>query len=368
MSSNFLKIKLNFFKAIFLQFSGILGAGIFALPYLFYYSNFTFATVVLVFVAVFMAILNLFYIDIILHTTGDHQLSGYAQIYLGSKSKFLSVLNLLFLGFGGILAYLKLASIVLPLVFPSISQFWAAIIFLLFLGIFHLGQIRICKFIFQILPIISLLLILFLFFFSFNFPQGNLDVLNPNLLCFGGIIFALAGFTIIPEVEETLRFSHNKKILLKLSSLIGLVLATLVYFLFAYGIIRMSNFHPSVDSIAGVLQVYPNIGKVLAILALITVFKASLNLLLVFKEVFYRDFKMPLQMSYDFSFLISFLTLFFINVSFIKIISLVGAISVFLSALLICLIRLKLPHTWFTNLLVYIVLVILIFGLIAENF
>lgn len=361
-------MNLKVFKAIFLQFSGILGAGIFALPYLFYYSNFTFATVVLVFIAVFMAILNLFYIDIILHTIGDHQLSGYAQIYLGSRSKFLSVLNLLFLGFGGILAYLKLASIFLPLILPSVSQFWAAIFFLFFLGIFHLGQIKICRFIFQILPVISLLIILFVFFLSLNFSPVPLDNAAPNLLCFGGIIFALAGFTIIPEVEETLRFSHNKKVLLKVSSLIGLILATVVYFLFAYGIIRISGSNLSVDAIAGVFNIYPVIGQILAVLGLVTVFKASLNLLLVFKEVFYRDFKLPSTMSYDVSYLISFLTLFFINVSFIKIISLVGAISVFLSALLICLIRLKLPHTWLTNVLVYIVLAILIFGLIAENF
>lgn len=358
----------KFTKAILLQFSGILGAGIFALPFLFYNSNFTFATIVLIFIAIFMAILNLFYTDIILQTPGDHQISGYAQIYLGPKSKFLSVLNLLFLGFGGILAYIKLASIFLLQIFPTLSTLFVSIIFIFLLGIFHLGKIKFYKIISQILPIISLIIIILIYFLSFNFSAPILNFNPPNLLCFGGIIFALAGFTIIPEVEETLRFSKNKKFLLKFSSLLGLTLAAIVYLLFSYGIIRISGSHPSVDSVAGVLNIYPIIGKILIILGLVTIFKASLNFLLIFKEVFYRDFKIPEKTSYNLSILIPFLTLFFINVSFIKIISLVGAISVFLSALLICLIRLKIPHHWFTNFLVFIVLTIFIFGLIAENF
>lgn len=361
-------MNLKVFKAVFLQFSGILGAGIFALPFLFYYSNFNFAVIVLIFITIFMAILNLFYVDIILHTTGDHQLSGYSQIYLGSKSKFLSVFNLLFLGFGGILAYIKLASIFLSLIFPFFTPLVVSIIFILLLGIFHLSQVKFCKFVFQILPLISLLIILLIYFLSFNFSPPILNNISPNLLGFGGIIFALAGFTIIPEVEEVLRFSHNKKFLLKFSSLVGLILAAFVYLLFSYGVIRISSQNLSVDSVAGIFKLYPTIGITLVVLGLVTVFKASLNLLLVLKEVFYRDFKIPAKKSYIFSFLVPFLTLFFINISFVKIISIVGGISVFLSALLICLIRLKLPHNWFTNLLVYVVLAILIFGLIAENF
>jgi len=358
----------KFFKAIFLQLSGILGAGIFALPFLFYNSNFIFATGVLIFVAIFMAILNLFYTDIILHTSGDHQLSGYAQIYLGPKSKFLSVANLLFLGFGGILAYIKLASIFLLQIFPSLSTFIVSIIFIFLLGVFHLSKTKVCQIIFQVLPIVSLIIIASLYFLSFNFSAPILNSNPPNLLCFGGIIFALAGFTIIPEVEEVLRFSKNKKNLLKISSLIGLTLAAIVYLIFSYGIIRISGSHVSVDSVVGVIQVYPVIGKILIALGLMIIFKASLNFLLIFKEVFYRDFKLPEKTSYRLSFLVPFLALFFINISFIKIISLAGAISVFLSALLICLIRLKLPCNWFTRVLIFIILIIFVFGLIAENF
>lgn len=359
---------MKIFKAIFLQFSGILGAGIFALPYLFYHSNFTFATIILVFIAIFTAILNLIYIDIILHTQGDHQLSGYAQIHLGSKSKFLSVLNLLFLGFGGLLAYLKLSSIFLPLIIPNISPILAAVIFIFFLGVFHFSQIKFCRFIFQILPVISLLIIIFLFFFSFNLPSQPLNVFEPSLLCFGGIIFALSGFTIIPEVEETLRPNSNKKNLLKISSLLGLIIAVIVYLAFSYSVIRISGSFLTPDSIAGVFKTYPFIGKILVVFGLTAIFKASLNFLLIFKEIFYRDFKINEKLSYKLSFIIPFLTLIFINISFIKIISIVGTISVFLSSLLICLIRLKLPHTWFTNILVFLILIILIFGLIAENF
>lgn len=68
-------------KAIFLQFSGILGAGIFVLPYLYHHTDPLLAYSLLFLLVLVVALANFFYIDVILATKGDHQLSGYAQIH-----------------------------------------------------------------------------------------------------------------------------------------------------------------------------------------------------------------------------------------------------------------------------------------------
>jgi len=354
------------FKAIFLQFSGIVGAGIFALPFIFYHTNFYFAVILLCLVAVIMFFLNSFYISIITKTKGDHQLSGYAQIYLGQKAKILSLLSLSFLCFGGILAYTKLASTFLVKAFPSLSLFGAALFFVSLIGFLHLSKINFSKSAIHFLPIISLIIVFILLISSFSFNHVNLNSNLPNFFCFGGIIFALSGFTIIPEIEEVLRSTKHKTILLRFSSLVGLIMAVVVYLIFSYSVIRISGQSLTSDSVVGVFNQHPIIGWILIFFGLTTVLKSSLNFMIVLKETFFQDFKLSLNTSYFLSVLVPFLSLFFINISFIKIISFIGTTSIFLSALIICLIRLKLSKSLFTKFFVVLILLTLFSGILLE--
>lgn len=331
----------NFFKSVGLQFCGIVGAGIFALPYIFYNSNFGFAVILIVGAGILMFVLNSFYITIITKTKGDHQLSGYAKIHLGLFGEFLSLFSLVFLCFGAILAYVKLAATFLNTAFGSFSILNAAIFFIFLIGFLHLIRFRLSKTIVSFLPVVNILIILVLFWSSLKFGDMNLNINKPSFFGLGAIIFALSGFTIIPEMEEVLRSNKNKRFWLRLSSLIGLMAAMIVYLAFAYAVIVISGGKVSADAIGGVFSQNYLFGYMLIFFGLATVLTASLNLMLVLKEIFHQDLKMSNNISYFLSFLVPMLTLFFINISFIDTISIVGMISTVLSAIIICLIRVK---------------------------
>lgn len=358
----------KFFKAIFLQFSGIVGAGIFALPFIFYSSNFYFSIFILLIVGLVMFFLNSFYISIITNTKGDHQLSGYTKIYLGNKFKILSLLSLSFLCFGGIIAYTKLASTFITQIFPTVSILGAALFFVGLVGTFHLSQLNSCKSIFQFLPIINIFIIILVLLLSLKFPSPSLGSTIPKISYFGGIIFALSGFTIIPEVEESLRSSKHKKFLLHLASTIGLILSIIIYVAFVYSVIRISGQNITSDAVIGVLQKQPILGYFLIFFGLTTVFKSCLNFVFIIKEIFFRDLKFSQNLSITISTIIPFLSLFFINISFIKMISLIGIVSSCVSALIICLIKSKISRSFFVYLISFLIILTLLSGLILEKF
>jgi hypothetical protein len=64
--------------------------------------------------------------------------------------------------------------------------------------------------------------------------------------------------------------------------------------------------------------------------------------------------------------LVPLLALFLFTVPFIQVISLTGAVTVYVSALMICAIRLKINHRWPTIALSVLILLSLTFGLLLE--
>ncbi len=354
-------------KAIFLQFSGILGAGIFILPYLYSQTQPIAAYLLLFLLTVIVALANLLYTDIILTTKGDHQLPGYAQIYLGHKFKYLALANLFILGAGVLSAYIKIAGNFISLLLPVNSNFSSAT-FLAAILIFHLRRLNPSHRLSQIFPLISLFVVIIIFLLSFGYTPVAFPTSPLSPLIFGSTIFALSGFTIIPEVEEILRGSQNIKMKLKIASISGLVLVVCVYLAYIFAVSRISGINLSPDSITGIFVVNKSFGLLLAVFGVVTLLKASLNFLFVQKELLFRDLELSSGKSYLFSSLIPLSVLIFGNTSFVSIISLTGSLTVFISVLIICLIRLKARPTASVRLTIFLVLSVLLAGLISELF
>lgn len=356
----------HFVSAIFLMFMGTVGSGIFVLPYLFAHSNLIFASIFLVFLTTITAALNQFYVEIIKKTPGDHQLTGYASIYLGPKFKLITTLNLVLLAFGAITAYSKLFTSFLNLLFPSLSLSLASILYLAFLFLsLALSRERVGLGFRILVPIFILVIPVLLFIFSLNsqfvIRNSSFLITSPSFAFFGATLFALSGFTIIPEVEETL--GSNKK--LSLAVLLGLLLAALIYFLYAFSVIRLSGQSLSINSVSGLASTYPLIAKFIAIFGLVITLRASFNFLIILRELFYRDLKISKTISNSLPFLFPVLALFLRSVSLISIISLTGHLTIFISALIICLIRLRLPHTFATQFFSLLIILSLTFGLVV---
>jgi len=356
----------RFLKAVFLQFFAIAGAGIFALPFVFQQSNFNFSLIFLVILTMVTGFLNFFYLEIVLNTVGDHQLSGYAKIYLGKNFRHLAALNLLLLGLGATVAYIKLFSNFLVILIPQLPLFMASLIFIGLLIISHILRFDFVRRLENIIPIIILLIPLLLFSAALQSPDPVPVIHPPNFSFFGPLIFALAGFTIIPEIEEVFRGRPKKYQSTMLASFLGLFLIFLVYLVFSFSVVRISGPYLSIDSITGIFRIYPWLGRILALFGMLITYQASLNFLLVIRELFYRDFHISKSIAQSLPMLVPLFGLILFTVPFIQIISLTGAITVYVSALIICAIRLKINYRWSTIVLSAIILLSLTFGLILE--
>ena len=64
-----------------------IGAGFLGIPYVAAKSGFLIASAYLIIFSVIILLINLYLGEIILRTKGNHQLTGYAQKYLGKKGK-----------------------------------------------------------------------------------------------------------------------------------------------------------------------------------------------------------------------------------------------------------------------------------------
>lgn len=358
-----------FLSAVFLQFMGTVGSGIFVLPYLFYHSNFVFSIFFLFILGVVTGVLNHFYAHIVASTSGDHQLAGYSRIYLGKRFSNLATLNLILLSFGAIAAYLKLfvsfISVLLPSLSPNtISLTYITTLFIVYRLYFHPPNI-----LDFIIPAFMIIVPIIVFIISFWSPAPNLGffLISPKFSFFGATIYALSGFTIIPEVQEVLLKDKKHKHSLQLAVALGMILVVLSYLLFSYGVVVISNGGVTIDTVTGLSRSLPLLAKVISIFGAVIVMRASFGFLLVLRELFFRDLKLPRRISdyLPMSFPLVALTLG--SVSLISLISMTGSITIFVSALLICLIRLHLPTTFWTQFWVMSVMISLFLGLVINT-
>jgi len=334
-------INKKFIKAVLMQYSGIVGAGIFILPYLFYHSNFHFVLFWLLILAIVMMYLESLYIDIVVHTKGHHQLAGYAQKYLGKKFSFLATANMLVLGFGVTSAFIRLGSGFLGQLLPGSPLIVYELIFLSFLGLFHSSGHRFIERITQYIPLASVVIILILFATSIGKSFGALSFPPPNYEFFGGLIFAITGFVIIPDVYRFLKREKNKNKKLIWSNRCGTCLAALTYVIFVIAVLLISGPNLSPDAISGLLKSAPHLGIIIAILGIVLTFKACLNFIHSLKVMFLHDYNFSRDKSLLLSLSVPFLALLLSGFSFSKIISLTGTVTISVSAFIIVCVKLS---------------------------
>lgn len=354
----------KFIRAVLLQFSGIVGAGIFALPYFLYNSNFFFSTIGMFLIAIITAIVNIFYVQVICATKGDHQLSGYADKYLGKKFKYITAVSLIFSGLGAILAYIKFGSSFITILFPM-SGVFSVMIFLLLIIIGYLVKIKRIKTILDYLPF----LLVFIAFLLLQITLRNsLPEIYPkifNLSFFGVCVFALSGFTIIPEMEEMLRGENKIQVKLSMATIIGLFLALFVYFIFSYSIIKLSGLALTEDSVTGLTETSYFLAWIVSVFGLLATFKGAVNFMGVFHEIFYRDFKLTGIVSTFLAVILPIISLLFFNLSFSSILGWVGAGSIFVSVVIICLMILRIKKSYWIISLVSLILAVFMIGFIS---
>lgn len=330
------------FRAVAVLIGTVIGAGIFGVPYVVAKIGFGPGIFYLLVLGILVLILNLIYGEVILRTPGDHQLTGYAEIYLGKGGKILATLAIFISAYGALLAYLIKTGEFLNLIFGTENPLFFSLLFFILASIALFFGLRAVSFLEGVLVVFLLVLIFLLGLWGIakidyiNF--SHLDFSNI-FLPYGVILFALFGASVIPEIEEILREEHYQ---LKKAIIVGSLVPLLVYLLFTTIIVGICGQETSDDAISGLIGFLPtgivNLG---AILGVLTMSSSYLTLGYVLREVWFRDFGLPKVFAFLLASLPSLIFFLLGAKNFISVLGITGALMGGLVGVLIILMFLR---------------------------
>lgn len=377
----------KFLFALSILVGTIVGAGIFGIPYVISKSGAIPGLFYFLILGGVVTLIHLFFGEIVLRTKEKHRLPGFAQKYLGKKSKILITLST-FLGIAGaLLAYIIIGGdflkiILSPFFSPAgeLSSFYFSLIFWAVLTYFILRGIKLIAPA-QLLMNIAFIFIIFLIFY-FAFPKINLQnftLINPQnlFLPYGVILFSLIGWSAIPIIPEIFKSSAERKKIKKVI-IAATIIVIFLYFLFAISVIGVSGKNTTPEALQGLFpflgQKVVIFGALFGILAIASSFLVLGNYL---KNTLFYDFKIPRPLSTAISCGLP-LILFLIGFrGFIEVIGFVGTIVGVIEGVVIVLIfkkaktlgdkqpeySLKIP-----SILLYFLIGIFILGAISQLF
>jgi tyrosine-specific transport protein len=224
----------KFWATTFTLSGTIIGAGILGLPYVFAKSGFLVGIFWLIAIGAIMTFANLTLGEITLRTRGKHQLTGYAEKYLGIWGKRFMFFAVIFGIYSALLAYLigegeSLSHLIPgntpPLVFAIF--FWIIMTLLLKRGLKGLKRVET----YGVVAIITIILGIFIKSIPL-INTTNLTTFYPaNFTApFGVVLFALLGFTSIPELRKEIKGQEK---LLKKAIIFGTLIPIILYILFS---------------------------------------------------------------------------------------------------------------------------------------
>jgi amino acid permease len=333
----------KFLATAFTLTGTIIGAGILGLPYIFAKSGFFIGLAWLIFLGVIIIFVNLYVGEVTLRTKDTHQLPGYSEKYLGLWGKRIMILAIVFGIYSALLAYMigegqslsKLFSGGLEYSLLFGVGFWIIMTFLLQGGLKRLKSI-------EYWGVIVIIFIVFLVFFLL-FPGIKLEnttYLNVSklFLPYGIVLFALLGFTSIPELRREI--GKDRK-LLKKAILLGTLIPILLYIMFSFvfvGVLGKNVLEVATLSFGGIL------GNILLLLGVFTMMTSFFVLSFSLKDYFVFDLKNRKILFLFVSVvpLILYLLVSLFNlVGFVRVLGIGGAISGGVAGILILLMNIK---------------------------
>jgi amino acid transporter len=365
----------KFFATAFTLTGTIIGAGILGLPYVFSKSGFFIGAFWLILLGFVMLFVNLCLGEVSLRTKKIHQLPGYAEKYLGKSGKVIMFFAVIFGIYSALLAYLvgegqslsKLFFGTLDYSLYFAFAFWILMTLLLREGLKELKKIEF----YGVMVIIGIIFTIFLWFI----PEANFSNLNhydfSNLFFpFGVILFALLGFTSIPELRREIKGDEK---LLKKAIILGTLIPVFLYFIFT--LIFVGVLGQNIEQVATI-----SFGSFITILGIFTMLTSYFVLSFSLKDIFIYDLKKK-KLSFIFVSLIPFIlylsVTFFDFTDFTRILSVGGVISGGLTGILILLMNINskkkgnrksefsVPINWFV---IGILSLIFVFGIVVELF
>jgi tyrosine-specific transport protein len=353
----------------------IIGAGVFAIPYVVSRSGVLIAFFYFILLSLVVLLLHLMYAEVVLRTNGQHQLIGYAKKYLGPQTKIWVLMATVFGTLGSLLVYIILAGEFFRIVIPGLSYqqgsllFWLALSLFVLLGIESIAKLEL---------VMSLaMLLIFSLIFVYCWPKVHLANyalfdFNYFFLPFGVLLFSMVGWNTVPDLIAIL---NKKKHLLPVVT-VSFLLCVLVYILFGFLVAGVAG--PNMgEKVFEALAPYfgPRaivLGAILGLLAIATSFVISANYL---KLVLQYDCRLPKMAAFLLASLIP-LALFCTGINqFLVVVGIVGAFMGLAEGATIALVYQKakqygerIPEHFLLvpNIIIYGVLIILCLGTLVE--
>tara|TARA_Y100000034_G_scaffold91794_1_gene110783 strand:+ start:4873 stop:5985 length:1113 start_codon:yes stop_codon:yes gene_type:complete len=336
-------LKRKFFATAFTLSGTIIGAGILGLPYVFSKSGFFIGIFWLILLGLIMLFVNLCLGEVALKTKKIHQLPGYAKKYLGNFGEVLMFFAVIFGIYSALLAYLigegqSLSKLFFGTLDYSIYfafVFWIFMTLLLREGLKELKKVEL----YGVTIIMGIIIVMFLWFIpEVSFNNLNYYDFSNAFFPFGVVLFALLGFTSIPELRQEIKGEEK---LFKKTIILGTLIPVVLYFIFT--LIFVGVLGKSVEQVATI-----SFGGFITILGIFTMLTSYFVLSFSLKDIFIYDLKKK-KLSFIFvslvPLLLYFAVTFFNFADFAKILSIGGVVSGGLTGVLILLMNVKAKKT-----------------------
>jgi len=329
----------KFWATAFTLTGSIVGAGLLGLPYVFAKSGFLAGLFWLIILGALMTFINLTLGEVALRTKGKHQLPGYAEKYLGKWGKRAMLFAMLFGVYSALLAYLvgegKSLSQILPGNIPPIVlgiMFWLIMTLLLREGLKGLKKIET----WGVLAVITIVFGIFIKFVPLVKPENLITWNSANFLTpIGVIMFALLGFTSIPELRKEIKGQEK---LLKQAIIIGSLVPIFLYILFST--IFVGILGTNITQIATL-----SFGPIITLLGIFTMLTSYFVLSFSVQSIFKYDVKISKKANFFFTSLIPLVLYALVTqynlIGFALILGIGGVISGGLTGILILLMAKK---------------------------
>ncbi len=335
----FTKENKQLFTAISIITGTCIGAGFLGIPYVTAKAGFLTTLIYITLFSIILLFVNLYLGEIVLRTKKNHQLTGYAEKYLGKKGKYIMLYATKFAIFAAIVAYtLGVGESISLLIFGNIKYFIPiGIFFGLFMSTLIWKGMSLLKMFEKAGVIISLTLlfsICIIFFNKINLSNLGLINLENVLLPFGVILFSMMSFFAIPEAKIVL--NGNRK-LMKKAIIVGTLLPAFFYLTFTFVVVGFKGDQtPEIATFA--------LGGIFVFMGIIAMFTSYLSLGNALQQNYIFDFKNSKKRAWFKASIIPIIIFLLTQIfkdffSFIRILSLGGVISGGIIAILVLIIH-----------------------------
>ena len=324
----------------------MIGAGILGLPFVFARSGYLTGLISLIALGTCVMFLNLYLGEVCLRTREQHQLTGYAEKYIGRWGKYLMTAAMIFGVYGALVAYFikqgQFLSALLsqfiggtPLMYSIIFFIFGSYILYRGIDAMEKGEIFMVSSIFMIIAVLLITA-------APSIDTANLGLFSWGnmLIPFGVILFAFNAVGAVPEAAIELKKDRK---LLKKSIIYAMLAGIGIYALFTALVVGVTGASTSDGAILGLASVLGDYITIIGVLfGLLVIASSFLAVGISLKEMYMFDFRMKPKMATFLTCIVPFLiglgiVYFDIHNAFYKVIDITGSIEVPIVAFLIIL-------------------------------